>query len=109
MPSEQVLDQSPVVVVMFTLKGCHFCIDFKPRFQKLAAPYADLVPIVMADANDPKFESLANRLNVQGVPATFVLRKPAGMIRVDGAVPDSQVIWLLNIAAREMRYPNSAF
>ena len=109
LPSTEVLNRSPIVVVVFTLKGCGHCEIYRPKFTKVAAPYADYVPIVMADGNDPRFQDLANRLNVQGVPATFLLRKPAGMIKLEGDVPEAQIKWLLNIAAREMQNPNSGF
>ena len=59
------------------------------------------MPILVLDANDPRNADLAGRLNVTGVPATFVLRRPSGVIRVVGSVPDSQIAWLLGVAARE--------
>lgn len=99
-------NSSRVVVVVFTIKGCEACIDYKPRFQRIAEHYKRYVPVVMLDANDPRCADLANRLNVTNVPVTFALRRPTGMIRVEGAIPDSQIAWLLGVAAREAANPN---
>lgn len=91
---------SPVVVVLFTLEGCPACEEYKPRFAKIAKMYQQYVPVILADANDPKFADLAERLKVEAVPATFMLRRPRGMIRMVGGVPDHQIHWLLSTAVR---------
>jgi len=92
---------SRVVVVLFTIPGCEACEEYKPRFQRIARHYQQQVPIIMLDANDQRNADLGTRLNVTNVPATFVLRRPSGLIRIEGAIPDSQVTWLFNVAARE--------
>ena len=97
------LDQSSVVIIVFTVPGCGACENYKPRFQQIAQRYAQHVPVIMANANDPKYQDLANKYNVDNVPATFVLRKPSGLIRVEGAIPDNQIIWLFEVALREQR------
>lgn len=99
-------NESRVVVVLFTIPGCEACQEYKPRFQRVAQHYQGHVPIMMLDANDPRCADLASRLNVTNVPATFALRRPTGMIRIEGAIPDSQIAWLLGIAAREAASPN---
>jgi thioredoxin-like negative regulator of GroEL len=99
------VDQARIVVVVFTIKGCDACAEYRPRFERVASTYAGCVSIVMADANDPRFTQLADRLGVEEVPVTFVLRKPRGVIRVVGSVPDSQINWLMGIAARESTCP----
>ena len=101
MISQQTLDQSRVVVVLFTIEGCPACMDYKPRFTRAASAFQGRFPILMLDANDPRNANLANRLNVTGVPATFALRKPSGLISMVGPVPDEQIAWLLGVAARE--------
>lgn len=95
------VNNSRVVVVLFTIAGCEACAEYKPRFHRMAQHYRNYVPVMAFDANDPRCADLANRLNVTNVPATFVLRKPTGVIRVEGAIPDSQIAWLLGVAARE--------
>lgn len=98
--------QSRVIVILFVIQGCEACDDFKPRFHQIAQRYRQYIPIMMMDANDPRCADLAGRLNVGNVPATFVLRRPTGAIRVEGAIPNSQIAWLLDIAAREAANPN---
>jgi thioredoxin-like negative regulator of GroEL len=92
-----------VVVVLFTIDGCEACEEFKPRFQRVAQQFAGQVPIYMLDANSnhPEVASLAQRLGVTNVPATYAMRKPRGLITVVGGVPDEQIAWLLGVAARE--------
>jgi len=95
------------VVVLFTVPGCDACAEYKPRFQRIAQQYQHAVPIYVLNANDtrPDVADLASRLNVANVPATFVLRRPTGVIRVEGAIPDDQIAWLLGVAAREATNP----
>ena len=95
------MNNSRVVVVVFTIDGCGACEEYKPRFRRIAQSYQARVPIYMMDANDQRTADLASRLKVTNVPVTFVLRKPTGVISVEGAIPDSQIAWLLGIAARE--------
>ena len=101
MISQQALDQPRVVVVLFTIEGCPACNEYKPRFARVASAFQGQVPILMLDANDPRNANLANRLNVRGVPATYALRRPTGLITMVGSVPDEQIAWLLGVAARE--------
>lgn len=95
------MENARVVVVVFTIDGCGACQEYKPRFRRIAQSYQKHVPIFMMDANDPRSADLATRLDVTNVPATFVLRKPTGVIKVEGSIPDSQIAWLLGVAARE--------
>jgi thioredoxin-like negative regulator of GroEL len=90
-----------VVVVLFTIAGCEACEEYKPRFQRAARQFQQYIPIILLDANDPRNQDFAQRLNVANVPATFVLRRPTGVIRAEGTLPDSQIAWLLGVAARE--------
>jgi thioredoxin-like negative regulator of GroEL len=98
------IENARVVVVLFTMNGCPACHEFRPRFRKLAEPYGRYMPIVMADVDDPRFEGLAERLQVRELPVTFALRRPHGMIRVVGNVPDAHAKWLLDVAAHEAVY-----
>ena len=95
------------VVVVFTMAGCSACSEYKPRFMRIAESYRQYVPVLMFDANDsrPDVADLANRLGVTNVPVTFVLRRPTGMMKIEGGIPDSQIAWLLGVAAREAAGP----
>lgn len=89
------------VVVVFTIPGCQACEEYKPRFSRIAQQYAPYVQIFMLNADDTRNADLANRLQVHNVPATYVLRRPTGMMKIEGGIPDQQIAWLLGIAARE--------
>lgn len=91
------------VVVVFTIAGCPACDEYKPRFTRIAQAYTQAVPIWLLDANDtrPDVRDLATRLNVTNVPVTFVMRRPSGVMKIEGGIPDDQIAWLLGIAARE--------
>ena len=101
MTTSQNPNEAHVVVVVFTIAGCDACKEFAPRFQRIAQHYQRQVPVVMLDANDQRNADLGTRLNVTNVPATFVLRRPSGVIRAEGAISDSQIAWLFGVAARE--------
>jgi thioredoxin-like negative regulator of GroEL len=94
------LNQAPVVVVLFKMEGCPACAEYEPRFRKFAAAYGSCVPTLIVDVTDERYIPLADRLGVTGVPATFVLRRPRGVIRLEGAVSDRQIQGLLDVAAR---------
>lgn len=100
-------NNSRVVVVLFTIPGCDACAEYKPRFQRIAQMYQRIMPIYLLDANDTRADvaDLASRLNVTNVPATFVLRRPTGVIRVEGSIPDDQIVRLLGVAVREATNP----
>jgi len=98
------LDQHRIVVILFKMDGCPACAAFEPRFRQLATPYLGRFPILIADANDPGVAPLADRLGVNAVPATFVMRKPSGIIRAEGVLSDAELGWMLNVAAREAMY-----
>lgn len=91
------------VVVVFTIDGCDACEEYKPRFAKIAEDFRSQVPIYMLDANSdhPWVVGLAQKLNVTNVPATYVMRRPVGLMTVLGGIPDDQIAWLLGLAARE--------
>jgi thioredoxin-like negative regulator of GroEL len=95
------LSTARVVVVVFKIAGCEACADYLPKFQRIAQRYARCLPIYVVDANDPRYQTLANRLNVSAVPATFALRRGTGLIRLEGDSSEAEIAWLLNIAARE--------
>jgi thiol-disulfide isomerase/thioredoxin len=93
---------SHVVIVLFTIPGCAACEEYKPRFMRIAKQFQQRIPVVVLDANDQRNADLGTRLKVANVPATFVLRRPTGVIRVEGSIPDSQIAWLFGVAAREV-------
>jgi len=89
-----------VVVLTFVQKGCGACAAFEPKFRRVAARYGRCVPTYILDANAPYNQPLADRLKVQATPATFALRRHGGMIKIEGDVPEEEVVRLFDAAAR---------
>jgi thioredoxin-like negative regulator of GroEL len=90
-----------VVVVVFKMEGCPACAEYMPTFKRVAARYRGLFPIYIVDAADQRYEHLATRLGVNAVPVTFILRKPTGMLKSEGALGPEELQGLLDSAARE--------
>jgi thiol-disulfide isomerase/thioredoxin len=103
-----------VVVLVFGSPGCPACQEFTPRFRQIAQAYVQCLPemvqgqpqpraagaIFYLDANDPKNAPVADRFNVQYMPTVIVLRKPRGMLRFDGSVPNNKIVEILNAAVQ---------
>jgi hypothetical protein len=96
---------SRIVVVVFKMAGCSACEEYVPRFKRIAQHYTSCIPIMIIDANDKRYEQLATRLNVSNVPATYVMRRPHGVVPLIGAGSDAEIQSLLDIAAREAVCP----
>lgn len=101
------------------MQGCGACEEYKPRFRKvvreIGLPVFDVgkgrlpdptllqstcLPVYMVDCDDTQFGDWAEHLNVHATPTTYVLRRPRGMIRIEGAIPDDQVKWVMSKALR---------
>lgn len=114
------------MVVVFKMQGCDACADYVPRFTKAAnqrglkvfnlasgsAPteaelQATCLPVYVIDCEDKKFaawcDHLAGKGKEQGMPATYVVRRPHGKLAIEGAVPDTQIEWILGKALRGLQ------
>jgi hypothetical protein len=108
-----------VIVAVFTMAGCGACEEYKPRFrrvvQEMGLPVFDVgkgrlpdptalsrtcLPVYTIDCDDKQFGNWAEHLNVHATPSTYVLRRPRGVLKLEGSIPDEQVKWLLGKALR---------
>jgi len=87
------------VIVVFAMKDCPACHEYVPRLQAIAGQFAGRVPYQILDANDSANQAVAERFEIMATPTTMVLRKPAGAIKAEGALADSDILRLFNIAA----------
>lgn len=93
--------QNPnVVVVCFVMSGCHHCHAYKPKFDRVAAKFAGAVRSVVLDAMAPQNQALANRFGVNATPATLVLRRPVGHLKLEGDLPLGEIERVFGLAAR---------
>ena len=90
-----------VVLVVFTMKGCPACSEFKPRLERMLRKHPPGFPVYILDESEHPGE--ANRLGAKAMPSMHLLRRPEGAITVTGSVPDSQIEWLLGVGEREQR------
>ncbi len=77
-------------VLLFVMQGCPACTSFKPRFERLAAPYRRAgVSVQIIDVG--RYVSQANQYKVTATPTTLVVRNGRVVRRLVGAVEDGQV------------------
>lgn len=88
------------MIVAFYMQDCPACHEYIPRFQKVAARHPKVqAQVLEAEANS----ATADRFQIDSVPQTLALRKPQGMIRIQGPIPDDQIEWLFQVAEKENR------
>lgn len=90
---------SNVLVIMFVLKGCPHCHAQYPHFVKIARKYINKVPAWVLDADDSKYQELADRYQITATPTTLVLKKPAGFYKVEGEMSGDEIEQLFARAA----------
>jgi thiol-disulfide isomerase/thioredoxin len=93
------LTQYNVVVVVFVMEGCPACHAYVPVFQNVARQFSDSVPSFIVDANSAQGGPLADRFMIAATPTTMILRKPAGALRAEGALPEAEVAEMFKFAA----------
>jgi len=103
-----------VVIIIFKMEGCGACEGYMPRLvAHLSRPFylyegrkipPTGIPVLVYDAasEDPKVQQLANRYAIHDMPATLVLRRGQGAFKVEGALDDAQIDYMLQLA-REAR------
>lgn len=83
------------VLVVFYMNDCPACHEYLPRFRAIAARHPNVQTYLL---ETEKYAAEADKYGIQGVPVTLALRKPAGMIKVEGGIPDDQIEWFFRVA-----------
>ena len=86
-----------IVVVAFYMKDCPACHEYIPRLQQIAARHPN-IPTLILEAN--QYGPYADQMRVSSVPVTFVLRKPNGAMKAEGAISNNQIEYLYGVAER---------
>lgn len=94
------LSQSRVVVAVVAMEGCGACEEYLPRFKQIAKKYEHCLPIIVLDAAKPEHGAIADRYRVYETPTTLILRKPIGLVRFVGGLPDNEIERVFLIAMR---------
>lgn len=94
MPDVQI-DQQPVLVILFGLRGCPACEDALPKFRAVAARH----PGVTAYAVDSeKVQQAADRYRVRATPTTVLLSFGRQADRIEGDPGERRLEALFNAA-----------
>jgi len=98
------MENSPrVIVAVFVMEGCPACHDYLPRFQQIAAPYAQAgVPVMIYDAasEDQNIQQLADRWGIEATPTTVVALRGPGMMKEVGSMSDADIKRVMDTAYR---------
>lgn len=98
-PKVQNLDEYPVAVVLFTLRGCPACASMKTTIDRLSKTYGSCLPTLVLDVGvNP---DLVAHFKLKSAPTLFVIRngRRSGKMIV-GAVESAKVEKLYASAAR---------
>ncbi len=111
------LAHTKAVIIVFAMKDCPACEEFKPRFEREVARFQAAgypfdwyvgkpvepgrIPVLMLDAttDDPQVNALMDGYKVDGVPVTLLLTLNAPPWKGDGALEDQQIYEVLHSAA----------
>lgn len=111
-----------VAIIAFGMTECPACENYMPRLERITqqagAPFfiyqkgleisPDKIPVLMLNvaSQDSTIQSLANDLEVESVPASFVFifkkRKPVDVVRAEGSLSDQQIGAMLSIARSKL-------
>jgi thiol-disulfide isomerase/thioredoxin len=86
-----------VVMVVISMADCPACEDYLPRFQRIAANYAQVgIPVLYLDAEDEDsgVQAWMDGHGVEATPTTLLLRRPeagGGVWKLDGSQPDAAI------------------
>lgn len=106
-----------VIILVFAMPDCGHCEEYTPRllnrvsaFRRKGSPFViykngmkldkkDIPVFIYNAASDGKgVQELADRYAVQATPTTLVLVRPEGALRLEGAIDDDQIDYMLTSA-----------
>lgn len=99
---DQVPQRAPVLVVIIVQEGCGACDEYKPIFEKIAAPYAQRgLPIYKLDASsdDANAQAFMNRHRVENTPTVIAATLYRGPVaRLEGVSTEVETRQLFDVA-----------
>lgn len=90
---------SNVAVVVVASQHCPACMEYKPRFVRIAQQFSGRVPAHIVDLEQDGAEAFADRYSINALPTTLILRRPTGAIRAEGTLSDAEIQRLFEQAA----------
>lgn len=83
---EQVITESPMVVVDFWAPWCAPCRGFAPIYEQAAESHQD---VVFGKINTDQEQELAGAFGIQSIPTLMVFREKVVLFQEPGALPAS--------------------
>jgi thioredoxin len=83
---EQVITESPMVIVDFWAPWCGPCRGFAPIYEQAAQSHAD---VVFGKVNTDQEQDLAGAFNIRSIPTLMVFREKVVLFQQAGALPAS--------------------
>jgi thioredoxin len=83
---EQVITDSPMVIVDFWAPWCGPCKGFAPIYEQAAESHTD---VVFGKINTDQEQELAGAFNIRSIPTLMVFREKVVLFQQAGALPGS--------------------
>lgn len=83
---EQVITDSPMVIVDFWAPWCGPCCGFAPIYEQAAESHVD---VVFGKINTDQEQELAGAFNIRSIPTLMVFREKVVLFQQAGALPAS--------------------
>ena len=83
------------LVAVFHSTQCPACQEYLPEFRKVAARHPSVTVYLIDVDQHPQY---ADHYQITAMPTTMAMRKPQGVMRAQGIIPEDQIEWFFRMA-----------